>query len=220
MLARFGFADPDAREQKHDLACQFLAMPDNHERLVKLLVEPVAAKLNAPITVHSVGKPALEHIVAKGGGGTGRFVVGFADVVLPFSLAWRGNEGVRYDVWDGDDVHRSSIGGAVIHSVAIVEVKITPTSLGDVLRQLKLYREHSRSFTSAFPMSSAVQEAGSHRECCPAPGLMWVLATAYDISEQSAASLRAEGVRHVRLGRQFNEWLTAREAKRADSPEF
>jgi len=37
MLAKLGFADPDRREQRHDVACQYLATPDAIRRLIPYL---------------------------------------------------------------------------------------------------------------------------------------------------------------------------------------
>jgi hypothetical protein len=78
-----------------------------------------------------------------------------------------------------------------------IEVKIGEVSIGDVLRQLALYRQH-------------------------APATHWVLASPWVPAPADLESLKSAGVHHIRLGPKFDDWCAAqREAPRsADSPEF
>lgn len=103
LLASLGFADPDKKNPRHDLACQYLALSENHEKLARLVV-PAAPKNvtyqlpgNLPCGYPSVeatrtytvsiGSPILEWPITKG---EGRYksTIGFVDAVLPFSRAW------------------------------------------------------------------------------------------------------------------------------------
>lgn len=105
MLASMGFADPDKGDERHDLACRYLALPENHERLARSLIEPAWKRLSGPGSdktwvdgrghvefsfVRSFGsfrivRPSIEHVLSKGEGQY-RTTVGFLDVTLPFKF--------------------------------------------------------------------------------------------------------------------------------------
>jgi hypothetical protein len=69
-----------------------------------------------------------------------------------------------------------------------VEVKITPTNVGEVLRQIALYREYQSGHTS------------------------WFLASPYQPPPEDIETLRNASIVHVRLGDRFQEWVAARKA--------
>lgn len=84
-----------------------------------------------------------------------------------------------------------------IYHHVLMEVKIHPVSLGDVLRQLKLYREFE-------------------------PVDLMFLATAYGLPAEDVRALRAEKIVHVRLGANFEEYCRSRQLStvdHSDSPE-
>lgn len=100
LLASLGFADPDKKNPRHDLACQYLALPENHQRIARLLVSD--APKSVTYKVHdeqewtfsgtrryaiSVGDPTIEWPISKGDGRY-KTTIGFVDVVLPFSRTW------------------------------------------------------------------------------------------------------------------------------------
>jgi hypothetical protein len=68
-----------------------------------------------------------------------------------------------------------------------VEVKIAPVGLGDVLRQINLYREYG--FAD-----------------------YWILATAFEMSTAMVEGLRAAGVHSVHLGEGFRKWAAEQHA--------
>lgn len=84
-----------------------------------------------------------------------------------------------------------------------VEVKIGPVGIGDVLRQINLYREH----------------VGTHDD---ETSRVWILATPYPLSAFDVATLRTAKVDHIRLGEKFDAWAAEKMASAADgeSPEF
>jgi hypothetical protein len=72
----------------------------------------------------------------------------------------------------------------------ILEVKISPVSIGDALRQLNLYREYA--------------DGGN---------TIVFLVTAYKLDETDVATLAREGIRHAVLGPGFHEFVKLRAAK-------
>ena len=223
LLASLGFADPDKRNPLHDFACQYLALRENHERIAGMV-----APLDAPgvrsgrcfpekteysrgrqwewtateSQWHDLDDPVLEFPVSKGSGQYKRSI-GFIDVMLPCDIAveWRGTS-------------RLMEGGKVVSERpykdyqlrimgAFVEVKIGRASVGDVLRQIVLYREH-------LDIDNYWDD--------PA----WLLATPYQLDRTDKASLELAGVRHILLGEKFHRWAEERMSapQFADSPEL
>jgi hypothetical protein len=71
----------------------------------------------------------------------------------------------------------------------IIEAKVRPVPVGDILRQLTLYR--------SYVALSGIDVWG-------------VAATAFDLTEGDVATLRAKRILHVRLGVQFDTYCTER----------
>lgn len=109
LLSRLGFADPDKRDPLHDLACQYLALAENHERLARLVAqvawqteqrhlgycrnpllsegepyEECEFRYTSSIESLVLGHPSLEFPISKGDGRF-RTTIGFLDAWLPFS---------------------------------------------------------------------------------------------------------------------------------------
>jgi hypothetical protein len=138
----------------------------------------------------------MEMPVIKGSGNY-RTIVGFRDIVLAFDYAYTlSNVGpFLCDDCSGCKMSGMDIIAAALpekteceptlldqcdhgHSGAInIEVKITPISISDILRQIALYREF-----------------------CPG---YWVLVTAFGIKPHELEALRRERVHHIRLGKDF-----------------
>jgi hypothetical protein len=66
----------------------------------------------------------------------------------------------------------------------VVEVKVMPVSMGEIVRQVTLYREHLK-----------------------ADG--WVVATAFAVTTPDLDELTEAKIRHVRLGTHFDRWALA-----------
>nr|BDD44595.1 hypothetical protein 2 [Flavobacteriaceae bacterium] len=79
-------------------------------------------------------------------------------------------------------------------SIAI-EVKVRPVRIGDILRQLNLYRGYYLA---------------DH----------WVVATCYSMSERDRAALQQQDILHVRLGERFQEWKNSNSDIRENIVEF
>jgi len=214
MLARFGFADPDKREPLHDLACQYLASADTVARLVQVLgVEhgPVttrnsfdnserAAMVSRQVVGHRVN---VESEIAKGEGRY-RTTIGFADVLLELDLRVEDTHVTerRKDRYDSQGHARWSAWRAMedsAHHPSLtygIEVKIKQVTLGDLIRQVKLYRSYSRV---------------KH----------WIAVTAYPLTASETECLRNEGIVHMRLGPAFDGYVDAQSqiAAAVESPE-
>lgn len=159
LLAKMGFADPDKKNPRHDWACQYLAQPE-------VLQQFFSSRISAELKDHSSVdvQTVLEHHIMKGQGQY-KTTIGFADVVFESSVRtqWsvanncpglcvaNNNWDERYHTVDGTKPRRefrvvdlSQIRQEVSSSMSsgLIEVKIAPVSVGEILRQVKLYREY------------------------------------------------------------------------------
>ncbi len=151
-LTSIGFADPDKKESLHDKACMYLAEKEQAEKLSEMVGPRKGERgvLYRKCVRAELEKPAKVRM--------------FADVYVTGVWMHATSDHREQEVW----------------SEFFIEVKILPTSLAEVLRQMNLYKQHF----------------------CE----MAVLATAYDISEDEAAILKNENIIHVRLGDNFAKW--------------
>ena len=208
MVAKLGFADPDKRNPQHDLACQYLALPEVIGRASKLLGLERAA---APYRQQYEGSDetgtestqigrcgvAFEHQITKGSGQY-RTTIGFADLVYRFErlINWTGRVMRKRPGgsgrWGRPDRLPDSQG--VRHVNVGVEVKIAPIGIGDVLRQIKLYRAYTDNSTQYCDgLSSDI--------------VRWIVATAYPLSALDLQSLTNERIVHVFLGGAFRAFV-------------
>lgn len=176
--------------------------------------------------------------------------VGFVDAVLPFTISatvggWE-SPGAGWHADDGPDpvecsrrslpVDHPDTDGLVYRTRETrrswwigIEVKIREVPLGDALRQIKLYDEF-RQFVRppAVPRRTMLVPDGYNRPPKQVlnpnsvdPRFCWLLATRYDVSQADLDTLHANGVRHVRLGKGFDEYLaTVAAAPKAQSVEI
>lgn len=239
LLARLGFSDPDKKDPRHDLACQYLALPENQERFAEMFLWPQVRRGTATwlagaseTTRARMSRYAklrvqteLERPVSKGDGKF-KTTVGFIDLWCQ----WFIREERAHEARKTEDYYRHAETGEVSENARVrfdpgwvtehrevwtatnavsnhgmaagVEVKVAPSSLGDVLRQVKLYREYLDGGGPGWPI--------------------FVLATTYPVSAADTAALRAERITHVRLGPKFDEWVAAQRTEEPpqESPEF
>lgn len=122
--------------------------------------------------------------------------IGFADVVLKFSgkqvRVWHYDRGAVYRdcdfLWWPCDVGLDSDFPLDV----LAEVKIAEVSVGDVIRQIKLYRTYLDVSAS-------------------------VLVAAFDLSQNDIDTLKAERIAYVRLGEKFNAYCVEQESLQAES---
>jgi hypothetical protein len=212
MLSSLGFADRDKQNPKHDLACQYLALPNNAERLGKVAFPSTSAPLNVPPDAGGGGYPKFRDPAVKGtvtkwtgqmrgvrfeqpitkGSGQYKATIGFEDLVIDMEPLYRNTELTQQTERDGPwepigDEEGVSRGAWFVH----VEVKVAQVGAGDVIRQLNLYREYL------------------HSEPCVRHA--FVLATCYDLPATDVAQLKNERIKHVRLGAGFDRFCAERE---------
>jgi len=203
MLAKLGFADPDRREPLHDLACGYLTLPETVSRLVQLLglnQPPIevrdcvdgmqrTATMSKAVVSHKVN---LEWEVAKGHDQY-RTTIGFADLVLSFYVeeaysnvrVYRPDHDHRCGQFRRPEWQRSkdfTCGESLTYGI---EVKILPVSVGDLIRQIKLYRSYS-----------GVPD--------------WIAVTSAHLTPAEIECLRNESILHMRLGPAFDEYVESR----------
>ena len=225
LLASLGFQDTDRRTPKHTLACQYLSEPENAQRLLDRYKETwlPAGEAPGPTTVDRDGRhetqraaflralprlprattsfnltsAVMETPIYKSHG----YLVGFWDVVVKGELGvidgWTecGEISVDEDCQWSTNGKRAVVTGwhakpfieAIPRNVCI-EVKAGRTDISEVCKQLALYQ----SFTS---------------------GSVIVLATCYPLTRTEKSNLHAKGIRHILLGKKFDEYVEARKAE-------
>ncbi len=123
LIARLGFEDPDKKDPRHDLACQFLATEQN------------GSKLAPYFHARTYGTPSRVEVPISKGEGKYRVVAGFADVVVFMEVPHYCSHRCKCrpkevgPVWD--------IGPGF---AAMIEVKIAKLSINEILRQILFYQ--------------------------------------------------------------------------------
>jgi hypothetical protein len=211
LLARLGFADPDKGRSEHDRACQYLALPEQRAKVLDLVVGRLLAERDINERVYTalrtghIGRFALKHAnsileepISKGSGAY-QTTIGFVDVVYEFMYT-------RQFVGQ-ENTERISREEPERAGLLNIEVKIAKVSVGEVLRQVGLYKEYENWLRHA----KLARQLGiyNERDYYRKDGWRanWVLATAYDISEADRITLANAGIVPVRLGAGFQEFM-------------
>lgn len=163
----------------------------------------------------------LEAAISKGEGPY-RTTVGFLDGHVPFRVDVT-SDAVHQTVtkignktYDGFKVRRTTEepGKPLVETTGadlFLEAKICPVSVGQILRQMNLYREYRmflchgthpqglREVCAGFAMYSR-RPTGAYAED------IWVVATAFDLSVEEVGVLNGAGLHHVRLGPAFDAY--------------
>lgn len=226
LLAKLGFSDPDKKDRTHDLACQYLTRPEVlalvGERVVKPVIEATRKPLNFAsnsydsklggyvvekgewfVAYKALTDPRLEVAISKGDGQY-KTTIGFIDVECTIK-GESIDEGKRYLAKERGGTFEHEVGPfreVGKYEVQLgIEVKIAPVGIGDLIRQIKLYDEYVRP-----------NRIGMGR--IP---YYWLAATRYELSARDVASLKAEGILHIRLGGPFERWLSEQNTSAAPS---
>jgi hypothetical protein len=193
MLAKLGFADADRKEAKHDLACQFLTQPKPMEAIGRLF----GNQPKSPITVVKntgynfdfdkfISVASLTEVPISKGNGQYQTTVGFLDVSLKYHNVYK----LRQNGSIGEDTPESEQFGGFY---ACIEVKIQPVPISDCIRQITLYQQYVTPYNY-----------GHHWDDRWIMG--WLLATPWTINANEAAALDAHQIKHVRLGKNFDDF--------------
>lgn len=197
LLARLGFVDPDRRDALHDLACRYLTTEPALRRLVACLgierhrtsdrfecESGVEQKCDTTYMVASFATN-LEREISKGFGRY-RTTVGFIDIALRIEIEELFTNVTRRRVrgYGKNEFSWESVDDFTWRSWCEygIEVKVTPTSIGDLIRQMNLYRAYST--------------IGK-----------WIVATTYPITHADVECLQNEKLRHVYLGTHFQAFV-------------
>jgi len=149
LLSKLGFADPDKRNPEHDQACLYLTQPEVARKVAAWMIELRGEWTNAAGRWKYSGirtATTQEHHLQKGSGQYATSI-GFIDVVFDFegvvegtkTAEWseaKDNYGNYRDVWTPCEPVATT---EILRWKMLVEVKIAPVGIGDVLRQLNLY---------------------------------------------------------------------------------
>lgn len=217
LIARLGFSDPDRKDPRHDLACQYVV--EQREQIARMALSDLSLKVTAEDLRHVAWRKAdragfscptcgtrvgrgcrcneIDAAIAK------KFGVSAGDLRIVCDM----HAECEQIIQKGEGQYRTTIGFADVyitgHRVvqlggerylgyperAIgVEVKIQPISWAEVLRQIRLYAEYL-------------------------PAEVWVLAAAYAVSASDVEMLQANDVMTVRLGSKFETWAKAQAKK-------
>lgn len=205
LLAQLGFADPDKRNSLHDLACQYMSASERAHRVVSLLglekrdqpfqaacgADEITGIENIRISGYEV---VFEHPIVKGQGQY-QTSIGFIDLLYIFHATI--DETTRIKVEPDPRNSTRKIERELPDSRSnmdrhvAVEVKISPVGVGDIIRQIKLYRTYA-----------GYRFYGGDL-------MRWIIATAFPLSDVDVRSLRNEKIVHVLLGHSFEQFVEA-----------
>ncbi len=206
LLAKLGFADPDRKSDLHDVACRYLATPMVREKLLGISgvlqfehepsswsygCEEERSVESAVLNKHNA---TLELEIGKGEGQY-RTTIGFVDVLITAEILHRHVEVQRREKasrynrdseWGEWKPHGNYVTSS--RACCCIEAKIGKTSVGDLLRQLNLYRRYLLSET------------------------IFIVATYYELTAAEIDALEAAGIRHVLLGKAFRNYVAREES--------
>lgn len=168
-LASLGFADTDRKTPEHDKACQYLAQFHVANELIVKFVGTNEAIAKRMVQIN----PKFEYALTKGHDQY-KSTLGFLDLVIPCEFPMR---------FDSGEV------GACAGRL-LIEVKITPIPVSEIIRQINFYREY------AFVGSLS----------------KWIAALRFDITLEELQMFDREKINVVRLGAKFDEFLSRADA--------
>ncbi len=203
LLTQLGFADPDKKERRHDLASRYLSLPAVADRLGDL-VSPALARSEAQW---------LQEIEAKSGIPADE-VAQFCSK-HPFKFSYK-RAVAEFHITKGEDRFRTTIGfadlilewGAHCCSYqeypprmsayikgfrALVEIKIKALPTTEIIRQIRLYNEYQHSPYGAPRWESVI------------------VVTAFPITAQEERQLTDVAIHHCLLGKGFEAYCESEE---------
>lgn len=213
LLANLGFNDPDKSSKKHDLGCHFLVQPHIIEKITKnsknlffptkdILFYGHTHDKDSNKSTHlkycANGKYIINttlntEVPITKGENQYKQTIGFIDGIIETVIFRESDE---YQC-ENNESHRSEEGKCIwktdftknLSSFSdwkfFVEIKITPQKVGDIIRQINLYREYLslKCYYGSF-----------------------ILAYNFDLSEIEIKALEKENIICIKLGKQFDDW--------------
>lgn len=178
LLQKLGFADED-KGSRHDLACKYLCQSHVHQRVMESFLE----KHKKGRYKHELVRSCRTEIPISKGEDRYKTTIGFIDVMLLSSVLYvPPPPGSASEVIHPLDRYDFCLK---------IEVKASPSSISEALRQIQLYREYQ----------------DSQESCISA----WLLVTTFRIPQDDVQLLLREGIQHARLGPKFEEYATEQE---------
>jgi len=211
LLSELGFNDIDKKLSRHDVACHYMCelstliklskmeiysndnqgsfyLEDGGEKYLthqeKEIVKEYKKNNNLPSLVDL--KDLTSHIYTEvekplsKGVGQYKKTIGFLDVEVGLKVSKKSKVFKILDI-EGRNFWVKWNKQLVANTV--IEVKINKVSIGDIIRQMKLYREFYPNYAE------------------------WILVTDYSISDKEKELLKSEGIHHLKLSSDFEEYL-------------
>ncbi len=195
LLARLGFADPDRCDPLHDIACRYLATQAVFSRLAKFLGDAFQENNyeseDSVFETRSVASASVRVIRAtheaeiSKGYGQYRTTVGFVDVLLATELIQNHTDVKKRPVrkkGDNESWQPCESFWRQCYADVAIEVKSNPLPIGDIIRQINLYRSYC-SFDT------------------------WILATTYPLPQSQYDCLVNARILHIHLGQRFQDFV-------------
>lgn len=211
LLARLGFQDPDLKEPVHDLACEYVSLEENALKLRELAApatldpngehynERYSGTFNRCVTESKFSVTShIECAISKGIDPRYKTTIGFLDVKIDWTSQFRAVGTFTKNVYSKTErKYVKSIDPVQVddwlsgpEGTVAVEVKIHPIGVGELVRQINLYREYAPT----------AYTYGSYRR------VDFVACVAFDVDEYYRDALIREHVALVKLGDKFHAW--------------
>lgn len=196
LLARLGFADPDRHDPLHDAICRYLTSPVGR-RAVATVCGPQDSNYmsngSKRTRTHEITEieTEREYPVAKGKGAN-RYLIGFLDAIV--SATYRREESTESASGEVEtEVSRP------IHKSYVIEVKVRRESIGQILRQVNLYRDFiNTNYNTDYIWLIDYQ---------------FVLATRYKPTDEELETLSSQNIVHLYVGKGFDRYMEEQATK-------
>ena len=195
LLSKLGFADSDRQDPMHDSICHYLTTASG--------CESFAAKCSPErFRMGSAGRRTQEFQVIEcraqrervlaSGTGRSRSAIGFLDLVIHATYDRR----FQTTDWSGEARWERQ----EFNQAFVVEVKVNRESVGQIIRQVKLYRDFVN--------------ANLDGDLDDLAGYQFVVATRYEPTEAELAALEHQNIIHLFIGKGFDQYIEEQAAKK------
>lgn len=227
LVSKLGFQDKDKQNARHSLACQFLHKSDVREALIKKFLpeypqtiewKKSSYSIENGIRSHFNGELSLKQIksrclteepILKGDSPVdNRYAsfMGFVDTLIPFRLlhSFEGTQ-IDYPIKDGNALEgEAKKQNCYLEECNLetgllcIEVKITQTSVEDILMQINFYKKF-------------LKPEQYFKDKRPPDTVKWILLAGFDINEREVNHLANHGIHYFRLGEKFENFVNEKQ---------